>query len=65
MFAKGDRLVSIDGVDVRGRRVEGVKEMILGKPGSTIDIGFVPAKVCVCVRERERERSACPVFNCL
>ena len=49
VFAKGDRLVSIDGVDVRGRRVEGVKEMILGKPGSTIDIGFVPAKVSVCV----------------
>jgi len=46
VFGKGDKVVSVNGVDVRGRRVEMIKEMILGPPGSAIEIGFIPAKAC-------------------
>jgi len=44
VFTKGDKVVSVDGVDVRGKRVEMIKEMILGVPGTPIEIGFIPAQ---------------------
>ena len=44
VFTKGDKVVSVDGIDVRGKRVEMIKEMILGVPGSPIEIGFIPAQ---------------------
>jgi hypothetical protein len=44
VFQRGDKVVSVDGVDVRGKRVEMIKHLILGVPGSPIEIGFIPAQ---------------------
>lgn len=41
-FTKGDKIVGIDGVNVKGLGVDAIKPMILGPPGSTIKISFVP-----------------------
>lgn len=43
VFNKGDRLVAIDGQDVRGKKTEFIKPLILGPPGAPIDISFIPA----------------------
>jgi len=44
VFHKGDKIVSIDGVDVRGKRVDEIKHLILGTPGTPVEIGFIPAE---------------------
>mmetsp|Transcript_28351 Transcript_28351/g.91743 ORF Transcript_28351/g.91743 Transcript_28351/m.91743 type:complete len:606 (-) Transcript_28351:1472-3289(-) len=42
IFNKGDKIVAIDGVDVRGFRVDQLKNLILGAPGTQVEISFVP-----------------------
>jgi C-terminal processing protease CtpA/Prc len=47
VFSKGDKVVTVDGFDVRGKRVEAIKELILGPPGSAIEIGSLRTIECV------------------
>uniref|UniRef100_A0A7S0EUU0 UBX domain-containing protein n=1 Tax=Hanusia phi TaxID=3032 RepID=A0A7S0EUU0_9CRYP len=42
IFNKGDKIIAIDGVDVRGFRVDQLKNLILGTPGTQVEISFVP-----------------------